>query len=283
MPEVIEQLESRKVSSSGGRLTGSRSFMFDGYANPRLVTNTFGKTVGSTAVPTVGEAHPDYPGLVARDFTITPVAGHLDLYSVEWTYEQVTASFLAAPTFPVETLPNEVDYVELSSEIRAEFAPTFRIDVGGNLTIPAQGNPGEPDFGNDDDPDNDIAGKSVDAAGNPTSTIRRIQELTLTEVVNEPAFEVYQRFRFTRNSTTFQGAAPGHVLYRGCSVRRTGLNVYTVSHQFVFDENFHLQQQPRVDQDGRPILNEEGTHAAQVYYIQPFPTQKDHNEISRNF
>ena len=60
-------------------------------------------------------------------------------------------------------------------------------------------------------------------------------------------------------------------------------NVYTVSHQFIYDELFHLQQQPRVDQDGRPILNAAGTHANQVYFIQPFPKLLDHNAISTNF
>ncbi len=283
MPDVYEQLESRKITSSGGRTTATRTFMMSGYQTLRSITATFGTDVGGTPVPGVGAAHPEYGGLVARDFTIDPVGGHNDLYSLTWTYEQVSTDYFTSPTFNIEILPNEVDYVELSSEIRAEFAPTYRIDVDGSLTVPPLGKPGEPDYGDPFDPDNDIAGKPVDAAGNPTSQIRRIQELTLTEIVNEPAFTTYQTFRFTRNSKTFQGAAPGHVLYRGCSVRRTGLNVYTVSHQFIYDELFHLQQQPRVDQDGRPILNAAGTHANQVYFIQPFPKLLDHNAISTNF
>lgn len=284
MPEIIEQLESRMVSSSGGRGQGSRTFICSGYTGPDQIISKFGSLVGSTSVPGPGASFPDLRGLVARDFNLNPIAGHNDLWRLDWKYEQVSTSYFSAPTVFIKDLPNEVGYTELSSEIRAEFVPTFR--TGDTLTIPNQGEPGEPDYGNDDDPDNDIAGKPIDAAGNPVSTIRRIQELTLTEIVNQPDWNTYQTFRFTRNNRAFQGAPAGHVLYRGASVRRTGLNVYTVSHQFIYDELFHMQQAARLDQEGRPMIDPNrfaGEHAAYVYWIQPFTELLDHNSISTNF
>jgi hypothetical protein len=37
------------------------------------------------------------------------------------------------------------------------------------------------------------------------------------------------------------------VLYRGASVRRIGVNVYSVAHSFVEDGDFHLQQSPLIE------------------------------------
>jgi hypothetical protein len=281
LPEWIEQVSSRSITSSGGRGSGKRTFFASGYATTRAVFLSMNGTtadIAGTVVPTKGSRHPEFSGLIARDFTITPVEGHTDLWKVDWSYEMVSTSYTSAPPIePIEVLPNEVNYVELSSEIRAEFAPSFR----KNVTLPDKGIPGEPDFGDPDDPDNDIAGDPVDAGGNPTSVIRRIQELVLTETVNVPDFGTYGLFRFTRNAAAFLGAAPGRVLYRGASVRRTGVNVFVVSHSFVDDSEFHLQQQALLDQDGRAVLNDQ-KKADKVYHIQPFPTLLNFDGISPN-
>ncbi len=276
MPEWIEQLESRSINSSGGRGTGSRSYVASGYSTVKSVFDAFGRTtdVAGLLVPAKGSGHPEFKGLVAKDFTVTKVSGHSDLWKIDWQYEMVTASYDSAPAFPIEELPNEVGYTELSSEIRAEFVLAFR----EGATIPEGGNPDN----NGSDPEQDIGGTKVDAGGNPTSIVRRIQELTFTETVNVPAFGTYGTFRFKRNSKPFEGAVAGSVLYRGASVRRTGLEVFVVSHSFVQDEDFHLQQQPVVDQDGRPIPDADG-HAEKVYHIQPFKDTDDFNNLSENF
>jgi len=280
MSTWIEKLESRSIQSSGGRGTGTRTFFASGYTDIKQVFNSFGKTIGGLEVPEKGSSHPDFQGLVARDFTIAPVDGHSDLWRVDWAYEMVTISYFSSPGtgVNVDTLPNEVGYVELSSEIRAEFALRYREDAA----TPRDGDPGEPDYGDPEDPDNDIGGRPIDMAGNPTSVIRRIQELTLTETVNAPAFGIYGSFRFVRNSKPFLGADVGRVLYRGASVRRTGLNVYVVSHSFVDDEFYHLEQQPLLDQDGRPALNDE-KKASKVSWVQPFSAKADLYGISSQF
>lgn len=273
MPEWIEQLESRSISSSGGRGSGSRTFIASGYSTAKTIFEAFGKTVGTLRVPKKGDSHPEFRGLVAKDFSIDKVAGHSDLWTVEWSYEMVTSSFTASPTEPVETLPNEVGYVELSSEIRAEFVLGYR----QGASLPTEGDPN-----NLPDPEQDIGGSPIDAGGNPTSLIRRIQELTLTETVNQPDFSAYGDLRFKRNSAEFEGGGVGKVMYRGASVRRTGVNVYVVSHSFVLDEQYHLVQQPIVDQEGKPVPDVDG-HAAHVYVIQPFPDTGDFGKISENF
>jgi hypothetical protein len=73
----------------------------------------------------------------------------------------------------------------------------------------------------------------------------------------------------------------GKVLYRGASIRRTGVDVFQVAHSFVEDGDYHLQQSPRVDQDGQPFL--ENGKAEDVYWVQPFKSIGDFNNISTNF
>lgn len=263
---ITERLESRSIMSSGGRGTGKRSFYCQGYNEPAAVYATFGRTVGSTVIPDKGSPYPELPGLVAKDFTITPVSGQNDCYLLDWSYEMVSVQWLAAPEVAVEpVLPNEVSYVELSSEIRTEFILAWRLNA----------TPVDPPV-----PDANIGGVAIDAGGNPTSIMRRRQELVLTETVNEVDYGRIAGFAFHRNSTRFLGADPGRVLYRGASVRRTGLQVYTIAHSFVDDQYFHLEQQPLIDQNGIAVDEDRDGHADEVYWIQPFPDLKDLNQIS---
>lgn len=280
MPEWIESIESRSVSSSGGRGQGRRVFHASGYTDPISVIAAFGKEISGVSVPIRGSVFSSTArGLINRDFSIEPVAGHTDLWRVEFTYEQISRTLAAAPIEPLGTYgPSGIGYVELTSEIRAEFVPAFRAE---GVSIPVQGQPAEPDYGNPQDPVEDIGGRKIDAAGTPTSVVRRYQELVLTETVPFPDFSTYGTFRFARNSTSFLGAAAGRVLYRGASVRRTGEAVYQVAHSFVDDELYHLQQQPLVDQEGYPLLD--GRWAKTVYWVQPFPVLADLNLISSNF
>jgi len=270
MPEVIEKLESRSIQSSGGRGTGTRQFYASGYTDPSQVFKTFGTAVGSLRVPDKGSSYPSIPGLLAKDFTISPVAGQSSVYDVTWTYEMLSTEFLAAPEAePPERLPNEVNYVELSSEIRTEFMLAWRSE------------PRTP-FGGDPDPDDDISGTPVDAGGTPTSIMRRRQELILTETVTSVDFGRISSLTFKRNSNKFLGADPGRVLYRGASVRRTGVAVFTIAHSFVDDQFSHLEQQPLIDQNGLAIDEDKDGHADEVYFIQPFPNKGDFDSLSPN-
>lgn len=270
---VTEFMESRSLSTSGGRGSARRLFHVSGVSNPADLYDVLG-TIG---LPKKFERHPDFPGLLARDFNASLVSGHTDLWRVEWTYEQTSAgspSIAPDPTIeigPPEVLPNEVTYVEESAEIRAEFVTAYR--RGPGISYPTEGTPTT-----DED---DVGGVPIDKAGVPISVQRNIQEFTLTETVNEPDLDRYREFRFCRNSSRFRGFRIGTVLYRGASVRRTGVDVYQVAHSFVEDSDFHLQQSPRVDGDGTPFI--ENDHARDVYWVQPFMVTKNLNQLSSNF
>jgi hypothetical protein len=268
LPEIIEALESRQIATSGGRGTGKRVFHVSGYTNPATIFQSF----GNGTLPTKGDQHPDFPGLIATDFSLSLVGGHSDLWKLEWTYEVISTSFAQYPVLiPPTVLPNEVSYTEVSSNIRAEFAPAWRAS------------PSYPSNGDVLDSTLDIQGDPIDAAGNPVSVQRNIQELTITETVNTPAWSTYSSYQFSRNSAAFLGAVIGSVLYKGTSVRRTGVNVYQVSHTFVYASDYHLIQTPLIDQDGEAIRKNNRKHADEVYFIQPFPTKKNFNLISSNF
>jgi hypothetical protein len=268
--EIIEKLESRSIQSTGGRGTGTRQFYASGYSDPSQIYQVFGKTVGGLAVPGKGASYPSIPGLIAKDFQISAVSGQSSVYEITWTYEMFSTEFLAAPEVETpERLPNEVNYVELSSEIRTEFTNAWR---SGPSTNDAD-NPS---------PDDDIGGTPVDAGGNPTSIMRRRQELVLTETVNYVQFGNISAMAFRRNSRPFLGASVGRILYRGASVRRTGVAVYTIAHSFVDDQFYHLEQQPLIDQNGIAIDIDNDGHADHVYFIQPFPLTGDFHSLSPN-
>ena len=272
MPEILEKLSSRSIQSNGGKGSGKREFFAQGYASPAEVFATIGTTVGSVAVPDKGDPYPGLPGLIAKDFAIAPVPGQNDLYSMTWNYEMMSISFLSAPEVtPSDSLPNELGYVELSSEIRTEFQLAWRSE------------PTKPGDNGVPDPDKDIGGQPIDADGNPTSIMRRKQELVLTETVNEVNFGLISKIAFRRNNKPFLGAAPGRVLYRGASVRRTGVQLFTIAHSFVDDQYFHCEQQPDIDQNGKSIDSNSDAHADHVVYIQPFPLFADFNALSNQF
>jgi len=273
---VTEFMESRTLSTSGGRGSGRRIFHVSGLGNPGLVYDI----LGTGGLPRKFQSHPDFPGLLARDFSIALVPGHTDLWRVEWTYEQTSSGSPQTPpdtppeVGPPEVLPNEVTYVEETAEIRAEFVTAYRRGTSSQpLSYPSEGTPTT-----DED---EVGGQPIDKAGVPISIQRNIQEFTLTETVNEPELDRYRDFRFCRNSSIFRGFGIGTVLYRGASVRRTGVDVYQVAHSFVEDSDFHLQQSPFVDQEGRPFVSND--HATKVYWIQPFMVTKNLDRLSLNF
>ena len=272
MASFHEAIESRSIATSGGRGAGSRKFILSGYANVADAYNIFGTTDGTSGatLPRIGDQHPELPGLIAKDFNLKRIAGHTDLWELTWSYEVISRGFINAPQQPApDTLPNEISYVEISAEIRAEFFLAWRKGAG----VSGDGNP---------TPNTDIGGTPIDAAGNPTSLQRNIQELTVTETVNVPDLAAYRRTRFTRNSSVFFGSPVGTLLYRGASIRRTGVDVYQVAHSFVEDEFMHLQQQPFIESpDMTPkLLN---GHAQFVFYVQPFINLTDFNVLSTNF
>ena len=269
---IVAREIRRNITSSGGRGTGVRVFRcHDDYSGSHTVDsmldvfNAFGGTL-----PDKGTAFPEFAGLRCTDFTLTAVDGHADLWEVEFNYEQYSSVITSAPTTPITRLPNEVNYVEESQNIRAEFVSEYRANP--NLS-----------HGGDPDELQDIRGTPVDKAGTPVSLIRARTDLTVTETLAEPNLNAYRAARFKRNSATFRDVVEGKLMYVGAQVRRTGTSVFQVQHTFAEDDHFHLIQVPDIDQDGDPLLDEKGKHAKTVKWMQPFEEKYDFGALSTNF
>jgi len=236
----------------------------------QLMGNTGLGTVDTDYLPDKGYAFPDFAGLRVTDFTLAAVDGHADLWEVVFSYEQYSDAINNAPSAALTTLPGEVGYVEEAANIRAEFVDEWRTSP----IFPDEGTPTD---------EEDMRGEPIDLAGSPVSVARNRMDLTVTEVVAVPALNTYRAMRFCRNSATFYNVTKGKLLYLGAQVRRTGTSVFQVQHTFAEDDYFHMIQQPVVDQDGDPILTDNGKRAKTVYWIQPFKKFQPFADLSTNF
>jgi hypothetical protein len=91
--------------------------------------------------------------------------------------------------------------------------------------------------------------------------------------------------RGKRNSAAWEGFATGTVLYTGGQIRRAGVSLFTVTHRFIEDSEFHLIQVPERDGSGKiPTSEINGARRARkVYWRQPFVSTADFTLISSNW
>jgi len=260
---ITEQLNSVSAKSSGGRVSFTRKFHVEGVTTIEDMESYF----GAGTLPKLGDSFSStFPGSIVKDFEINPVQGFSDLWEVTFNYEQTSSGLrLSGTTAYSKKQPNEVGYVQVTSNISAQFVEVWRENPDVNTV----------GIGND------IGGVKIDASGMPVSVPKRIQELTVTETVEVPSWGIYSTFVFSRNEGDFLGALSGRILYKGVNVRRTGVNVYQVSHHFVDDQFFHLVQTASRNAMGQVSPLEDG-HAESVFHVQPFLARKRFQNISPN-
>jgi len=275
LPSYTEALDSRSIQTSGRKATATRKFYATDVTNVAFIIQAIN---GGSSLPGFGTEFPNLGSLRMIDYTCTPIAGSGDAYEIVFTYEQTgKGTGLITGNVPGDDnglLSGEIGFVEKTSDIRSEFAPAFRLGVTYPILGLVTG-------------DIEVRGYSVDAAGSPISIQRNITELTVTEVHTRESKELIEdtirALRFRRNNGTFLGRYPaGTVLYRGATVRRNSESSLLVTHSFVQDSDYHLQQKVALDQDGEPILNAE-QKAAFVYWVQPFNALGNFSSLSTNF
>lgn len=271
---VHETQQSRSVSESGGKATGTRTFLVYDDASEITHPGPLRDLFGTSTLPDVGDEFPNSPSLYATSYSIRHVPDQRGLWEVEFTYEN---------TEPGQYQPQEPGYTEISIEYQAEFRDLWRANPG--LAIPSGGNPTTQNAAG-----GTCAGTRIDSAGQPLSALVRMSQITITETVL--AATVVQRslairaIRGSRNSASFQGAPPGQVLYLGANANRIALDKFQIVHRFAQDEFYHMIQQPVRGPDGQVLLYESTPgilQAASVNWVQPFQTQLDFNAISENF
>jgi hypothetical protein len=109
----------------------------------------------------------------------------------------------------------------------------------------------------------DIGGSKVDTNGKPKVydvpqqlvTIETQYDRTLPQgsPAAEPLWSVYTSYVGTRNSAVFLGFPIGTLLYQGFQTAPED-NYYRMSHTFLYDAWFHLDQIPCPNPTGEPIL-----------------------------
>tara|TARA_S200002703_G_scaffold61407_1_gene53318 strand:+ start:417 stop:1247 length:831 start_codon:yes stop_codon:yes gene_type:complete len=275
LPSYTEALDSRSIQTSGRKATATRKFYATEVTDPGFIVLAIS---AGTSLPKLGSTFPTLGALFCMDYAITPISGSGDSYEVVFQYEQSggITTLLAGddPGDENKKLSGELGFVEQTADIRSEFAPAFRLGVSYPILGLVTG-------------DIEVRGYSVDAAGSPISIQRNITELTVSEIHNRSSLEIKQdsmrAMRFRRNNGVFLKRYPvGTVLYRGATVRRNSESSLIVTHSFVQDSDYHLQQKVALDQDGEPILNE-AQKAAFVYWVQPFNSLGNFSSLSDNF
>lgn len=275
--QIVEQLGSRDVSKSGGRLTARRSFHV---WNDSASISTPGSLVvlfGTGGLPIYGETFPESPNLQARDYRISRVEGHGDLWLVEWDYVEGDL-----PSLPQ---PSEIGYVEITARITAGFVTAWRslttVEIRDLTKLG-----GKYEYGKGSATRDDIGGFPIDVAGDPTQEIIRQIELQVTEIqAGIPDLTAYLPFVWTRNNVAFMGAPIGQVLYVGANVTRIDVAKFQWQHTFILDRSWHLRQQCVKWPDGKiPTMGPVGAKVAEaVFFVQTFPSFANFFAMSPNF
>jgi hypothetical protein len=284
----IEQMASRAWSYDAGKVSTSRVFkVYDNTVPSSLQTPAdvrawFGIAVGGNvsglvssgpdALPVKGELFPDETGVWAKSYAIAREP-NTDIWTVTWNYSnaQVSAASLQ---------PAEVGYVEWTLDIAAAFADTYisapTYPSNGTLTNPAN--------------TQITGGTQIDLEGVPLSRLKYTSELVINETIQQvsglPSMIANMRAaRGKRNSALWEGFSIGTVLYTGGQIRRAGVSLFTVTHRFIEDSEYHLVQVPERDGSGKiPCAELNGARRARkVFWRQPFPSTADFANISTNW
>jgi hypothetical protein len=110
----------------------------------------------------------------------------------------------------------------------------------------------------------DIGGDKVDTNGKAKS-YEVPQQLVTIEIqydrtlpagtpTGEPPWATFTSFVGKRNSAAFLGAPTGTLLYQGFQTAPIDSNYYRMSHTFLYDAWYHLEQIPAPNPTGEPIL-----------------------------
>lgn len=270
---TVEALETRSLSSGGGRITGSRSFYVydDDPATPMLQPSSMQFGIGG--LPDYGEAFPGETEVFAVSFSIEPVPNSNYVWRITWQYQAGGGGEIVTP---IDVQPIVPGYVQISLEYGGEFRDAWRTSPGMTFWSPSYAN-------------GDIGGVKIDAAGEPTSVFVPQQTLVIEETVTAASMASRSvNIRFAtgeRNDRSFFGAEANSLLYEGASARRVSLTAFSVSHRFRYDPWWHARQQPRMNQQRQPELDifSNLLQASFVRWVQPFPRTFNFNSLSENF
>lgn len=274
---IVEQLGSRQISRTDGKLSARRGFHVWNSTSPLTTPGQVYALSGTGGLPYFTEPFPESPNLIARDYNISRVDGHRDLWLVEWDYQpgdSLTSS---------QKDPTEIGYVEISARLSASFVEAWRSlqpQAFAALMLSVYPN------GSNNSSRPNIGGAPIDVAGEPMQDVVRQVEIQVSETLGGiPNISAMLPFVWRRNNTPFLGAPVGQLLYVGANVNRIDVDRFRFEHTFVLDRWWHMRQQPYKFPDGRiPLMGVPGKqHAESVFLVQPFEGYANFFALSPNF
>lgn len=267
MAKAVELTDGTRMSVGDGSIDATRSFFFDGYADElTVIRNGFGSSVtgvggGTVVVPKLRDKHPLFQQLYAYKYDLTKESGGSDQWRATFyyrRYEPLTRTDSAGLTLGPET----VNFSDVSARCTGSFVDVYR----ANVSMPSNGEP----------TDGDIGGTPVDAGGVPTSIMRTQYELTVNVTKNGNELTGFSESVGKRCRTDVVGLEGAAVVYLGAQIQRIGTNLFSVSHTYLFDSQYHLIQAPDYLPDGQPDLGTDPDvpsqlgHFKTVRHVQPF-------------
>jgi hypothetical protein len=177
-------------------------------------------------------------------------------------------------------------HVQVTRQAQTRQANVWRI----NPTIPSNGDVTWPTGVVD------IGGTKVDVAGNPVAyevpqiqiSLEELWDRTGQNAVNavgEPPTSLFASYIGTRNSAAFLGCDIGTLVYRGFTVSPQ-YEYYRIQHQWLWDQQYHLEQIAMPMPDGAPVCESIVTIAGldvlqctKVGFFQKYPSKTSHSSL----
>lgn len=141
----------------------------------------------------------------------------------------------------------------------------------------------------------DIGGTKVDVAGNPVTyeipqmqiSVEVLWDRTAQNggTVGEPPTSLFTSYIGTRNSAAFLGCDIGTLVYRGFTVSPQ-YEYYRIQHQWLWDQQFHLEQIALPMPDGAPVCESitsiagvDVLQCSKVGFFQKYPSTTAHSSL----
>jgi hypothetical protein len=295
--EAREYQRSGALTTSGGSRVAERVFRVNEtdtsapiFSAEEAMSATYvDPRVGGDAIflPVVTDIHPDYPDLFASTFRtrLVPDSGGRTCWEIVWTYETLGGGGPPPdPTIPTFNLSMQSQWIDAWRE------QTTTVLIWDRLTYFSQSY-SQPQFLTDAI-ERDIAGQPIDSGGIPTSTELRFGSIDVRFVTDAtyPFTRIFSLVN-TRNVTSVFGTElRGSLLFKGAEVANIGVDAFEVVLHWVWDPIYHHARQrvwmnpdDQTEYTGKKVGQGPATdyyeHGFPVFWVQPYPVQKDHNVL----
>ena len=257
---LTELIDSRTVSSTDGKWSGSRKFI--AYRDDGAALS-IAEVIRSAGLPKQTSKHPDQPIMEANGSSFAPIEDRAGAWTCTITY---------AGSGPGTSTGNVAGHVSEQFSLSVKYVDVYRVDA----PMPFAGYGSGHDF--------EVEGKAADTGGHPVSYPTPMVELRVVENLDvAPNFLFLSDSVAKRNATPFGGAPVRTVVYGGAASRKISDSIWQVSH--VFHADFHMmhyRQKAKTDNDRNVVMEngEDGpqgrapdgdVYAKTVRWVDPFP------------